>query len=131
MTRPTPLVITAPTVQACMINVGKTYNKVLSNAPQWEADTENYYIFDSCLRNIDGRSGRIALSKAIKSANYSKSAIPPATTKPIRPVNPACVPVAASGVRTARSWWGTTNRSQCKHQTQLRMGWVGRARCIK
>ena len=130
MTRPTPLVITAPTVQACMINVGKTYNKVLSSAPQSEVDTENYYIFDSCLRTVDVRSGRIAFLKAIKSVNYSKSAIPPATTKAIRPGNPACVHVAASGVRTARSWWNSTNRSQCEHQTQLQVEWVGRAGCI-
>ena len=46
-------------------------------------------------------------------------------SKAIKPTNPVCAPVAVSGVRTARSWWGTTNRSQCKHLTQRRMAWDG------
>ena len=82
-----------------------------------------HYLFYSCLRNIDGRSGGISLSKATKTVSYLKPAEPSTTAKPVKPTkpaNPACVHVAASGVRTARSWWGTTNRSQRERLTQLR-----------
>ena len=47
-----------------------------------------------------------------------------------KPTKPACVHVAASGVRAARSWWGTTNRSHREHLKLLRAGgvvWTGRS----
>ena len=90
-------------------------------APQWEVDTANYYIFNSCLRTIDGRSGRIGLSKTAKHVSYSKPAEPVTNAKAIKPVKPACVQVAASGVCTASHLWYPTMSAQRERLTQLRL----------